>query len=77
MKKIITKNILNIISNSVVTDIPYVWYINTKQIAEINSTKKYCELIFLLQLLHFPFKNINDKNGILSCHFILLLHDGQ
>ena len=39
-------------------------------IPKINSTKKYCKLILLLQFLHLPFKIINDKKGILSYHLI-------
>ena len=58
-------------------DIPYIKYIKRKLIAEINSTKKYCELILLLQLLHLPLRKINDNKGILSYHFILFLHERQ
>ena len=43
----------------------------------INSTKKYCELILLLQFLHLPLRNINESKGTLSYHFILFLHDRQ
>ena len=58
-------------------DNPYIKYIERKLIAEINSTKKYCELILLLQLLHLPLRKINDNKGILSYHFILFLHERQ
>ena len=59
------------------TDNPYIKYIERKLIAEINSTKKYCELILFPHFLHFPLRNINDKNGMLSYHFICSLHEVQ
>ena len=59
------------------TDNPYIKYIKRKLTAEINSTKKYCELILLLQILHLPLRKINDNKGILSYHFILFLHERQ
>ena len=41
------------------------------------SLKGYLKDIFVLQFLHIPFKKRNDKTGILSIHFISLLHSGQ
>ena len=49
----------------------------TKLSAEINSTKKYLELIFAEQLLHLAFRIIKDINGMLSCHLINFLQEGQ
>ena len=45
--------------------------------AEINSTIKYCILILILHLRHFPFKNRKEKKGILSNHLICSLQEGQ
>ncbi len=42
-----------------------------------NSTKKYWKSILQSQLLHFLFKYKKDIKGILSYHFIILLHCGQ
>ncbi len=71
------KNILNIISSNVVIDIPYRKKIARKLIPESSSTKKYWKLILLLQFLHLPLRNINDRKGMLSYHFIWFLHEGQ
>ena len=49
----------------------------TKLIAEINSTKKYFELIFAEQLLHLAFRIIKDIKGMLSYQLIIFLQEGQ
>ena len=77
IKKIITKQILNIKKRRVVNEIPKKWKINTKFIADINSTKKYLILILVEQSLHFAFKNKYENNGMLSCHLICALQVGQ
>ena len=51
--------------------------INKKLKTLKSSTKKYCELIFLLQSLHFPLNNIKDIKGILSNHLIVFPQFGQ
>ena len=45
--------------------------------AEINSTRKYFELILAGQLLHLAFKMIKDNNGMLSNQLIFFLQEGQ
>ncbi len=77
IKKMIIKLMLNIKSKSVVIEKPNRLNIITKLSAEINSTKKYLELIFAEQLLHLAFRIIKDINGMLSYHFINFLQDGQ
>ena len=39
---------------------------DTKLIALISSTIKYCKSILFLQNLHLPINSIKDKSGILS-----------
>jgi len=73
----IIKLMLNIKSKSVVIEKPNRLNIITKLSAEINSTKKYLELIFAEQLLHLAFRIIKDINGMLSYHLINFLHEGQ
>ena len=50
---------------------------DTKLIAVINSTVKYCELIGFLQNLHLLINSIKDRSGILSYQIIFFLHLGQ
>ena len=45
-----------------------------KEKAHIASTKKYCKLITELHDLHFPFRIINEKKGMLSYQLICFLH---
>lgn len=42
-----------------------------------NSTRGYCQEIFLEQDRHFPFKKIKLIKGKLSYHLILVKHLGQ
>ncbi len=77
IKKMIIKLMLNIKSKSVVIEKPNRLNIITKLSAEINSTKKYLELIFAEQLLHLAFRIIKDINGMLSYHLINFLQEGQ
>ena len=51
------KQMLKIKNNNVVSDTPNKYKTITKLNAEINSTIKYCILIFFVQNLHAPFKN--------------------
>jgi len=68
---------LKIKKRRVVNETPKKWKITTKFIADINSTKKYLILILAEQPLHFAFKNKYENNGMLSCHLIRVLQDGQ
>ena len=74
IKKIIIKDIIRIKNNKVVVVNPKTKKTKRKEIAAIASTKKYWKLITDLQHLHFPFKSINEKNGILSYQLIFFLH---
>lgn len=44
---------------------------------EISSISGYCSEILVLQKEHFPFKNIQEKRGILCQGFSGVLHAGQ
>jgi len=50
---------------------------DTKQIALISSTIKYCKSIGFLQNLHLLINNIKDRSGILSYQIIFFLQLGQ
>ena len=51
--------------------------INTKRSPVESSVIGYTKGIFFLQLLHFPFRRIKERRGILSYQLICFLHCGQ
>ena len=77
MKKIIIKEIISTKNNNVVVVRPKDKKIKRKANAVIPSIRKYWKLIFVLHDLHFPFKKIYERNGILSYQLIFVLHSGH
>tara|TARA_Y100001980_G_scaffold42864_1_gene20891 strand:- start:420 stop:689 length:270 start_codon:yes stop_codon:yes gene_type:complete len=77
IKKIIIKEIISIKNNNVVVVRPKNKKMKRKANAAIASIKKYWKLIFVLHDLHFPFKSMYERNGILSYQFIFILQVGH